>query len=352
MQIIMLGPSLNVNGGITSVEKLILQYMPSDVKIRHIATHVEGSLVSRIAVFSKAIIKVLFTLLGTDINLVHIHISQRGSVYRQAILAFLVWLFRKPIVIHAHGSEFTSFYLKLQTWQKKIFNWIFSKSSRFLVLSESWKKFYINNLGLQENQIIILPNPVKLPLEVPIRLEKKQLNFIFLGRICQRKGAFDLIKAFANLNILAQKEVCCLTLAGDGEIEKAQQLIESLNLTNHIHLTGWVAQEERDNLLAKADIFVLPSYNEGLPMALLEAMGWGLPVITTPVGGISEVINTGENGLLFNPGNIQQLSDSMNALAKNKGLRDYLGNNARASVTPLDINKYSVSLRDIYRLVP
>jgi glycosyltransferase involved in cell wall biosynthesis len=104
-------------------------------------------------------------------------------------------------------------------------------------------------------------------------------------------------------------------------------------------------------MLAKADVFVLPSYNEGLPMALLEAMSWGLPVITTPVGGIPEVVSNTQNGLLVTPGDIQQLSEAMQSLIKEEKLRLSLGSAARISVAPLDVKDYFGSLKSIYHSV-
>ncbi|MBF2005406.1 MAG: glycosyltransferase family 4 protein [Chlorogloeopsis fritschii C42_A2020_084] len=348
IQVIMLGPSLSVNGGISSVEKLILQYAPPEIKIRHITTHEEGSIKRRILVFGKALIQLVWTLLTEDIDIFHIHLSQRGSAFRKAILSLLIWLFRKPVILHAHGSEFRLFYANLNPIIKKLLGWVLFRCSRLIVLSESWKSFYTTNLGLTAKQVIVLPNPVQLPAQIPSRLETHQVKFLFLGRIGQRKGAFDLIKAFAMLSA-EQKSCSSLILAGDGDLEQASQLIKNLNLTNQITLPGWVNTEQRDALLAKANVFVLPSYNEGLPMALLEAMGWGLPVITTPVGGIPEVVNSSENGLLINPGDIRQLSEAMKSLIENRNLRLDLGNNARKSVASLDVKNYGFSLLNIFR---
>ena len=83
-------------------------------------------------------------------------------------------------------------------------------------------------------------------------------------------------------------------------------------------------------------------------MALLEAMGWGLPVIVTPGGGIPELITSTENGLLINPGDVQKLSEAMQKLIKSESLRLSLGNAARETVTPFDIKTYCSQLYEIY----
>lgn len=350
IKILMLGESLERQGGIVSVEKLILEEATPDIIYKFIPTLPKGSSVKKIVVFLQAIVELFWRLLRGEADLVHIHVSEGGSAFRQAITTFVVLLFRKPILMHTHSSNFHEFYSELPQWIKQWMSWVFGNCTRFIALSESWGKYYIENLALNPERVIVLPNPVKIPREVPQRLDSKTVNFVFFGRIGQRKGAFDLIKAFASLPD-ELKIRTKLTIAGDGEGEKARDLVKNLNLTDGLTIFDWVNQEQRDAMLAKADVFVLPSYNEGLPMALLEAMSWGLPVITTPVGGIPEVVTNTQNGLLVTPGDIQQLSEAMQSLIKDEKLRLSLGRAARISVAPLDVKDYFGSLSSIYHSV-
>jgi glycosyltransferase involved in cell wall biosynthesis len=187
-----------------------------------------------------------------------------------------------------------------------------------------------------------------IPLNIPDRINADLVNLLFLGRIGDRKGAFDLIKAFAAIPP-AQQQHTRLILAGDGEGKRARELISNLNLTAQITILDWVNEQQRDELLAQAHVFILPSYNEGLPMALLEAMSWGLPVITTPVGGIPELVISGTNGLLVNPGEIDALSAALQSLVVSEQLRLQLGSKARATVMPFEVSKYFSQLADVYR---
>jgi glycosyltransferase involved in cell wall biosynthesis len=346
-RVLMLGDSLNHNGGIVSVEKLILKYAPREVEIQHIATREDGSIIHKVEVFVKGLGILLWELLRKKNDIVHVHLADGGSALRKAIVALIAFMFRKPVLMHAHGPEFHLTYFGLPKLAQKGLSWIFQRCWGFIVLSKSWKDFYVVNCGLQEKQVFVLPNPVELPAQVPNRRNSTKVSLVFFGRIGQRKGAFDLIQAFATLPAY-QQESAQLILAGDGEVEQGRKLVESLNLKEHITFLGWVNSEQRDSLLAKADVFVLPSYNEGLPMALLEAMGWGLPVLVTPVGGIPELVISKENGLLVTPGNTQQLSLAMQSLIENEDLRLSLGSAARASVTKFDMKNYSTSLINIY----
>ena len=348
LKIILLGPSLLQQGGISNYEKLFLEYAPSEVHICHIITHEEGAIAIKIMVFLKAVWKFVWMLLREEVDIVQLEISQRGSVLRQAIMALLAWVFHKPIILHAHGSQFHVFYAELTKWIQQLLTWVFSKCQRLIVLSESWRSFYIENLGLKPEQVVVFYNPVKSPAEVPHRSVSKKVNLLFLGRIGQRKGAFDLIEAFSLLPT-EHKSISSLIMAGDGEIEQARNLVTTFNLEDYIKLPGWIGSHERDILLTEADVFVLPSYNEGLPLAMLEAMAWELPVIVTPVGGIPEIVTQAENGLIVNPGNIEQLSDAIKSLIENEALRLSLGEKARKSVFALDIKNHWVSFLDLYR---
>lgn len=344
----MLGPSLKQQGGMATVENLLIHHASKDVEILHIPTHEEGSIVRKFSVFAKAIVRLLGNLLQGDWDIVHLHVSERGSVLRQAILALLAFLFRKPVVMHTHGCEFHTFYDNLFKAGKRWISAIFQRCDSVIALSESWRKYYVSVCHLAAPNVITLYNPVEIPATIPQRMNQVKVRFVFLGRIGQRKGAFDLIWAFAALP-LSDRQQAEVTIAGDGEVEKAQELVTQLQLQDAIKLPGWLGKRDRETLLQTSDVFVLPSYSEGLPVALLEAMAWGLPVVTTPVGGISEVVHQQENGFLVEPGDVQQLTAAMKTLIENESLRMAMGHKARQQVLPLGIDAYWSALRSLYQ---
>jgi glycosyltransferase involved in cell wall biosynthesis len=349
IRVLMLGESLDRQGGIVSVEKLILKQTPADIEISHLTTLANtSSTTHKTLVFIRALGILVWKLLKQEVDLVHIHVAERGSAFRQAITISIAWLLRKPVILHTHSADFHLFYANLPRIIQAGLSWAFCKATRFIVLSNSWGKFYIENLELKPEQVVILANPVKFPKEIPQKINSRNVNFLFLGRIGERKGAFDLISAVAEIDPEYQQNIE-LIIAGDGEGAKARDIIEKLNLVRSIKILDWVDEKQRDELLEKADVFVLPSYNEGLPMALLEAMSWGLPVITTPVGGIPELVISHENGVLVTPGNIQELATAIQSLIIDRELQQKLGENARKSVQSFDVKDYMVHLADIYR---
>ena len=345
--VLMLGEALDRQGGIVSVETLIIQNLPAEINLIFIPTLSKGSPFRKILFFFVALIKLIWFLNFSQINVVHIHVSERGSAFRQAITTLVAKILYKPVIIHAHSCDFQTFFDALPKIIQSWFCWVFDKSDLFIVLSEYWKNYYVENLHLNSNKVLVMANPVIIPSLIPDRSQSKVVKIVFLGRIGRRKGTYDLVKAFSQLS-KEKRDSSRLILAGDGEAGKVASLVKELQLSDHIEILEWLDQQNKNKLLSLADIFVLPSYNEGLPMALLEAMSWGLPVITTPVGGIPEFITHGYNGWLTSPGFIMDISEALSHLIENTKLRKELGINARESIKALDINQYINTLTNFY----
>lgn len=348
LNVLLLGPDLAQMGGMATVENLVLAHMPTAAQLRHVSTHNYGSSAFRIRLYLRAVWQTIWTLSSQDVDVVHILLSQRGSALRKAILTLIAKAYGKPVILHAQSSEFHVFFDALPRLQQQILRWIFQKCSYWIALSESWKTYYTTSLGLTSDQVVVLRNPVQLPSQVPDRSHHTTVTLLFLGRIGTRKGAFDLIRAYAALPA-EQQQQSHLILAGDGDVDQARELVQHLDLTQQITILDWLNPDQRDRYLAEADVFVLPTNNEGLPLALLEAMGWGLAVVTTPVGGIPEVVTPFQEGILVQPGNIQQLSDALNTVIANKNQRLTMGRNARSRIQPLNIQDYCSTLIELYR---
>lgn len=348
VSIITLGPSIAEKGGMGSVAKLLIASNTKEFSFTHLTTwDSDLSKVSLLVCFFKSCVMFLAFLLKNRVDVAHLHVSEGGSLVRTFILSTMAWAFRKPVVLHAHGCEFHTFYEQLPTLGKHFINFYFRHCKILIVLSESWKQFYINACKVSPKNIIVLKNPVAIPNDVPQRTEDEQITFLFMGKINKRKGIYDLVEALSHLEPEIRSQMI-LILAGSGEIQQVQQLAESLKVIDCLRFPGWVDADERDQLLSIADVFVLPSYNEGLPMALLEAMAWALPSITTPVGGIPEVIDSGVNGLLVQPGDIVALASAISDLITHNDLRHRLGIQARENVAELDISCYREKILELY----
>ena len=140
-----------------------------------------------------------------------------------------------------------------------------------------------------------------------------------------------------------------LLAGGDGEHEQVRAQAEELGIARHVEILGWITGADKDALLARATIYVLPSYVENLPMGVLEAMAAGLPVITTPVGGIPSTIEHGLDGLLVQPGDVAALSDALRSLLRERSVREALGEAARRkAIARFSAEKVMAEIDDLY----
>ncbi len=141
-------------------------------------------------------------------------------------------------------------------------------------------------------------------------MERKCNNIVlFLGELGKRKGCYDIPEVIAQVKKSIPDVRFVLAGAGDEVDEKAiKELIAEKGVSDNVKFPGWVRGDTKDKLLREADVFFLPSYNEGMPMSVLDAMGYGFPVVSTNVGGIPKIVHDGENGYCCDPGDVNRFA--------------------------------------------
>jgi glycosyltransferase involved in cell wall biosynthesis len=154
---------------------------------------------------------------------------------------------------------------------------------------------------------------------------------LYIGRLVPEKGQAVLLEAVAQL---AGRGVDVeLQLAGDGQLRSAlERTAARLDIAGRVSFLGAVGQEDLRDLYERASVFCLPSFAEGVPVVLMEAMAMGLPVVTTRIAGIPELVEDGHSGLLVAPGRADELADSLASLLRRPELRQSLGVNGREAV--------------------
>jgi glycosyltransferase involved in cell wall biosynthesis len=349
LRVLMLGPALEVRGGISAVERALIGALPRHVTVRHVATMREGSKAAKLGAFVRALAA---TWQGTGRaerpDVVHIHFASRASSVRKMALARLALARGCRVVMHAHGGGYAEYWQSLSPRKKSSNLKILKSANALIVLGEGWRRFFAG-IGVPEERIVVLPNPVALPAALPARLGASPVTFVYLGLVSEAKGAFDLVEAVARMNADARSRIR-LVMAGNGELEGLKKRISRHGIAGSVEVRPWLSAPERDALLASAEAFVLPSYTEGLPMALLEAMAWGLAPLATPVGAIPEVLEHERNGLLTPPGDVEALSRALERLL-DRELRAALGRAARRRVEPLAVERYAERLVRLYEAV-
>lgn len=326
MKVLMVVPNRMVMGGIASVVNGYRDQGIKDADIIFVESYIDGSKIAKLIKAFKGYIEYRKVLRKEKVDLVHIHSSFGPSFYRKR--PFINHAFKKriPIINHIHGAEFDKFYLDASDSKKRKIKSCYLKCDKLIALSDEWRGRL--SLIVPEDRISVISNYTNIPdIEV-----NNSNNILFLGEIGRRKGCFDIPKILDQVKDIEYSMV----MAGNGE--EATREIRTM-VDDRVSFPGWVRGEEKDKLLRSAGIFLFPSYNEGVPMAVLEAMGYGLSVVTTNVGGIPTVISNEENGFLVDPGDTEGFSNVLRKLLQDAELRNEIGRKAREHV----MNNYSYS---------
>lgn len=298
----------SANGGIKSV---INQHIESGIygeeEVKNVSTHKYESSILNVFLFLGSLAKIIFFIIKNKKVKIHCHVSMRGSVYRKMIILKVGSFFGAKTIIHLHGSEFAVFFNGLPSFIKRKIKNTFDSADSVFVLSSYWKDF-IDTIFDAKSKVVY--NYIEDDFS-NIRFEEKdRKRFIFLGALGKRKGIFDLLSAMAKLD----GEDFYFDICGDGEIAAAKEMASRLGLDKKVKFHGWVSKEQARILLKGASTLLLPSYNEGLPMSIIEGLSAGCSIISTNVGGIAEQVIVGGNGFLVEPGDIDAISDSLSKI--------------------------------------
>lgn len=326
-KIIMLGTDWSSPGGITAVIHSYKQGgLFSDWPIYFLPTYRSANPVNKIYMALRALLILLILLITRKVAIVHAHSASRASFWRKSSLLIIAHLFGAKTVFHLHSGEFADFYYQeCSSLKQKYIRYFLRKVDCVVVLTEKWQRILKEIEPLSAP--VVLANPIALNNQatdvVPYRI-------LFLGRLRQKKGVYDLVHSIAML--VDKYPGIQLVLAGDGEIEQVQSLVNELGLEKNIALTGWISGADKDRELACADLFILPSYFEGLPVCILEAMAWNIPVIASDVGGIPDICRDGIDGILIRAGDVNGIAASIDRVFANKALRESLVVSAKKRV--------------------
>ncbi len=202
------------------------------------------------------------------------------------------------------------------------------KSDCFIVLGQKWKQ-KVHNINPDTN-IVIASNSVKIPKNL-MHNSTNTFKILYLGVLIKRKGVYDLLDAYSNVINNTRSAQIKLLIAGSGDEEPLlKKYSDSLGMNEQqVEFLGWIDKGQKDILLRECQLMVLTSYNEGLPVCILEALSYGIPVISTDVGDISEAVKDGYNGYLVKPGDIIATAEKMEHIIMNKSLHEKMCNNAR-----------------------
>lgn len=264
------------------------------------------------------------------------------------ILCRIAHLLQIRYVLHLHGSQYQRYWDSAGPNLSRKIQTLFNEASRVLVLGLPWADYV--GAKAPDARIEILPNATRAPIRAREHKDRGEpIHILFLGQIGLRKGVPDLIQALARLG---RSQLWRATLAGDGQVDVARRAAEVLGLADLVAVIGWAGPDEVERLLGEADILVLPSHDENLPLSVIEGMAYGLAVVATPVGAVTDIVIDGVTGLLCPVGDPVALADTLRLLIGDAALRARLGRAARdLHAERLNASTYLAKLKTVWRSV-
>lgn len=340
-KIFVAAPDGQAGGGMGRVKDYMLQ-TPDDAAAQHmfvpLVTRNGRGAVYSILLLLRAMGRLGFAAMRGEAAMLHVNLGDRGSIARKGSLLLFAKMLGLRTVLHLHAAELEQFYASASPQKRRFIAKPFRAADCIIVLGNRYRRWLHETLQIGLDNIHILNNGVAAP-----HVERKPVQpgapqtILFLGNLIERKGVSDLLHALASL----PKDVAPwrAVLGGGGDVEGYQAIANNLGIASAVEFAGWVDRPGAIELIGKASFLVLPSYDEGLPLVILEAMGMGLPVICSPVGVIPEVLADGETALFVDPGDRNALAAQIAKLLGDRPLQSAL------SVRAKDLFERSFSLR-------
>lgn len=312
-RLVMLGAAPETRGSMGAlVEAYRLHGLFSRWPIDYVAAIADGRLLEQGQTYARALRDFAAALLREPRSAVHVHLS-RECFWRQAAFAAAALAARCPLILQLHGTGFGA-----------ELRFLLQRAACVVVSCEA-QRIWVRSLARNAHVVCVPP-----PLAPSALAATERPNVVlFLGRLEAAKGIYDLLDALAGArSAVPDVRLVC---AGDGDRAGVARYAERLGIADAVKFTGWVGPSGKRALLETAAAFALPSYDEALPVSLIEAMGAGVPPIVSPVGGIPEVLQDGVSGLFVAAGDKLNLERALKRVLLDRPLAARLGAAARES---------------------
>ena len=327
-------PWTAMGGGMFRVGEYLLQAQKSEVppeaaELRALETRGAAGALFSLWVLTTALLKIVRGRVSGQLVGVHVNMAERLSIVRKGAVIVLSRALGIPVVLHLHAAELHHSYPRLPGPLQAMTRWVFSLPASCVVLGTAAQRFVVDELRVPSSRVEIVFNGVPAPTAARRMVKENAVRrLLFVGNLSERKGVTDLLKALSSPGF--EDLPLELVLAGDGDISGYQAKANALGLEKKVRFTGWVGQGEVAELMAQADVLVLPSYDEGLPLVILEALGNGVAVVCTPVGEIPSVLQHDVTACFVEPGDVNGLAAALQRLLRRPELIKTLEENGKA----------------------
>ncbi|MBT0812919.1 glycosyltransferase family 4 protein [Litoribacter ruber] len=326
-------------GGQMFASKTIVKALSTEVEWTLIDTTAESNLkrrfIARLFNAMKRLLTFSYYLIFYKFDNILIFVADGWSFWEKGLMSLMAKIFTKSKVILAPRSGFIINDIKKIGFLSRFIRYTLTKVDNVVCQSQVWKNLFLGISNGDPKRFVIIENFLDFDEYSLISSFKKNqnepVNILFLAWVTRSKGIFELLEAS---RLLAQGNLeFKVTIAGNGDdFEEAKQYIEKFDIKKYIKMEGWVLGDQKMNLLAESDIFVLPTHFEGYPNSLVEAMATGKACIATNVGSIPDIIQDNENGFLVEAKDSHQLYEKLNILISNPLIRKKFSENAMVQI--------------------
>lgn len=326
-------PWAPMGGGMFRVAEYLIQAQDTSPtgagQLRALDTRGGGNALSSLWVLSSALARLVRGRLSGRLAGVHINMAERLSVFRKSAIVLTCRALGIPVILHLHAAQLQPFYQALPRPLQGLTRWVFSLPASCVVLGSAAQRFVTEVLQVPAERVEIIFNGVPEPTHARRQAGAQPVQrVLFVGNLSERKGVSDFLQALALSGL--DRARLQVTLAGGGDVAAYQALAQQLGLDGLVHFTGWASQEQVASLMAQADVLVLPSYDEGLPLVILEALANGVAVVCSPVGEIPTVLQDGVTACFVQPGDVAGIAASLKRVLQEPALREALEHNGRS----------------------
>lgn len=329
-------------GGMFKVADYLIQSQEATLVMRSaelvpLDTRGDASALLSLWVLTKALARIVGGRVSGRLAGVHVNMAERLSLLRKGAIVVASKLLGIPVVLHLHAAQLHAFFPQLPRPLQALTRWVFTLPECCIVLGTAAENFVVEQLRVPKSRVEIVINGVPAPT-VPRRSRSADAvqRLLFVGNLDERKGVTDLLNAMA-LPGLGVSNIE-LVFAGGGDVQGYTAKATALGLEKRVRFAGWSTQEEVARLMAQADVLVLPSYDEGLPLVILEAMANGVAVVCSPVGEIPSLLSHDVSACFVQPGDVKGLAATLQRVLEQPELMNLLERNGRA----LYLDKFSM----------
>lgn len=344
----LLGTSPESRGGIGTVVRGFIEDIHLDgYEYDHIVTHKDRCAGAKLAIAGTALAKCLVSMRPDCFDLVHVHSAFGASFTRSIPFIRLASQRGLPVINHIHADDWEAFYGAASAGKQRLIAETYGRCSKVIALSQEWADTL--SAILPERKIAILENFTPLFEEAfsPDRLGK---TVVFMSRLEKIKGC-DILPDICEAVIRRIPDVVFL-ICGEGSMRDVMMSeFEARGIGGNVKFLGWIDMKRKADVLKQSSLFLLPSYGEGMPMCVLEAMGLGLPVVSTRVGGIPQIVESGENGFLLEPGDMWSIADAIVKILEDENLYAVMSKKSKMRAERHSMRSYAEQLDAIYNEV-